>query len=93
MPSTVDYVEAALELLTPEAIAALTPVRRRRLSDALYAQHVLVESQVTGEAFPKVATRLATALRNTGREGLALLEDTPRSSGVLSELNGGERSA
>ena len=54
MPTAVDHVEAALELLKPEDIAMLTPARRTRLSDALYAHHALIEAYVTGTAFPKV---------------------------------------
>jgi hypothetical protein len=35
MPTAVDHVEAALELLTREDIARLTPARRQRLRAAL----------------------------------------------------------
>jgi hypothetical protein len=52
--SLVANLEALLVALQASDVERLPPASRRRLSDALYAAHVLVEMQVTGEAFPRV---------------------------------------
>jgi hypothetical protein len=67
--TVVDRLEAALEALTPEAVAHMTPARRRMLSDALYANHALVETYVTGTPFPKVKPGVLSDLKDgRGRE-------------------------
>jgi hypothetical protein len=55
----VSNLEALLAALQASDVERLAPASRRRLSDALYAGHALVESQVTGEAFPRVKTAAA----------------------------------
>jgi hypothetical protein len=50
----VTQLEALLVALQASDVERLPPASRRRLSDALYAGHALVEAQVTGEAFPRV---------------------------------------
>jgi hypothetical protein len=55
--SLVSSLEGLLIALQASDIQQLPPASRRRLSDALYSAHVLVEMQVTGEGFPRVKRR------------------------------------
>lgn len=73
----VGNLEALLVALQTAHIEELPPAARKRLSDLLYAGHVLVEMQVTGKAFQKV------------RPAAAAVEE-PK-SGVLAELRHGCR--
>jgi hypothetical protein len=79
--SPVDHVEAALERLTLQDIAALPPARRSRFRELLWHWHML--------ASPKPAEPSAGDETFVNRNGRAV---PAFSDGVLDELKGGRQS-
>jgi hypothetical protein len=83
MPTPIDHLMAMLDQLTPSQLGALPPARRRQLSGALYAAHVLAEMAAGGKPFPPVVRAAPTNRCNPPKE-------EPK-AGVLCDLSRCER--